>query len=566
MLTTLRIENLAIIERLELDVGRGLNVLTGETGAGKSIIVGALGLVLGARATTEAIRRGADRGQVEALFDVADRPGVAVALDEAGLPPADGELLVRRVLSRAGRSRVYINGSLATLQTLGAVLGPLVDVTSQHEQHSLLNPANHLALLDAYGGLFGDRDAVATDFAALRALRQERDRLVVDASERAARQDYLQFQVDEIDAAELASGEDETLRADRNRLRNAEELRQGAAEGEQALYEGENAVVSELGRVHALLARLADLDGEAAPLAARIDEARIELEDVTWELRAYREKVASDPQRLEELDERLELLRRLCRKHGPTVDAVLERREELATELGALTSSDERRDELADEIAAAETELLERARALSERRREAARQLERAVREGLTALAMESCRLRVSFGDTEPGAAALCEHGIDRVELLVATNVGEGFNPLARVASGGELSRILLAMKRCLTGSQPVSTHVFDEVDAGIGGAVAEAVGRLLGETAAQTQVLCITHQPQVACFGDQHFHVGKQEVDGRTRTTVRVLDTAERTEEVARMLGGSLTTKSRAHAQEMLREARAAAKRTNAP
>ena len=560
MLSTLRIENLAIIDHLELDFAPGLNVLTGETGAGKSIIVGALGLVLGARATTETIRRGADGGQVEAIFDVSRRPGLRQALEDAGLGGGGdedgGELLVRRVLSRTGRSRVYINGCLATLQTLAAVVGPAVDVTSQHEQHSLLHPANHLALLDRFGALGEEREAYSRDYRRLLALRRDRERLVTDETERALRQDYLRFQLDEIDGAELAPGEDETLRSDRNKLRNAEELRGSASAAEHMLYEDEEAIVTQLGRVHTLLARLADLDEDVAPLAARVDGARVELEDVTWELRSYRDGIEADPGRLAELDERFELVRRLCRKHGPTVDAVLERREDLAGELDAIRTADERRGALEAEIAAAERSLLEVARRLSERRREVARRLERSVREGLSALAMEQCRLRVSFGERPSGAAGLSEDGVDQVELLVETNAGEGFAPLARIASGGELSRILLAAKRALTGAHDVATHIFDEVDAGVGGTVAEAVGKLLSETAHHHQVLCVTHQPQVACFGERHFHVGKTERDGRTVTEVRTLEEGDRAEEVARMLGGSLTAKSRAHAEEMLRAA----------
>jgi DNA repair protein RecN (Recombination protein N) len=557
MLVTLVIENLAIIDQLEIEFGPGLNVLTGETGAGKSIIAGALGLVLGARAQTEVVRHGAEEGRVEALFDIGARPDVAAALAAAGLPAEGGELLIRRVVSRSGRSRVYVNGGLATLQTLTGIVGPLVDVSSQHEQYTLLDTSTHLALLDGFGGLDGDRADVAAAWRELSALRRDLAQLRADRGDRAARVDYLRFQHDEIDGARLQPDEDETLQQERNRLRNAGELRSTAGEALETLYERGGALVQELERVRARLSRLGDLDASVAPLAARVEAARIELEDVAFELRAYRDEVEADPSRLQEVEDRLHLIRALARKHGPRVADILTRREEIAAELRGLETADDRCEALEREIAEREAGLLARARRLSERRREAAGRLEKGVQGTLGALAMERCRLRVTFLDQPAGAEALSADGIDRLELRVMTNTGEGYKPLARIASGGELSRILLALKRALTDAGVVATYVFDEVDSGIGGAVAETVGRLLAETAARHQVLCITHLPQVASFAQRHFRVAKHEHDGRTVTSVRTLSDDARVEEIARMLGGAkLTEKTRAAAAEMIRTA----------
>ena len=564
MLTTLRIDNLAIIDRLELEFAPGLNVLTGETGAGKSIIVGALDLVLGARAASESVRHGADEGRVEALFDIGARQDVAEALDAAGIPTDGGEMLVRRVLSRAGRNRIYINGALATLQTLARATGPLVDLVGQHEQYGLLDAGTHQDILDAFGDPLASRAELGAGYRELAALRDELALLTREDVDRGAREDYLRFQLDEIDEAQLRPGEDGELRQEIVRLRNAEELRCSAAEVGDLLYEGRDAAVGRLERARGLLARLADIDASAAPLAERLEQARIEVEDIAYEARAYRDSIEADPRRLQEVDDRLDTIGRLARKHGATVTEMLARRDELAAELGSLSNASERRGEVESAVAAREAELLTSAQNLSGQRRAAAQRLEKAVHESLAALDMERCRVRVGFLERPPGVEALGPTGIDRVELRVATNVGEGYQPLARIASGGELSRILLALKRAFTRSASVATYVFDEIDAGIGGAVAETVGRLLAETAAGHQVLCITHLPQVASFGGHHFRVEKQEREGRTVTRVLTLDRAGREEEIARMLGGrEITKKTRAAAAEMIRLAERAAKAT---
>lgn len=558
MITTLRITNLAIIDELEVELGPGLNVLTGETGAGKSIIVGALGLVLGARASTEALREGADEGRVEAVFDLGARPDVAARLEQYDLPAAEErELLVRRVITRAGRNRIYVNGSLTTLQTLAELAGPLVDVSGQHEQFSLLNPANHLLMLDEFGDLLGTRGVVGRKFGELSALRAELDELTQRDADRAAREDFLRFQVDEIDTAELHLGEDAELDEERNRLRNAEALRADSAAAAELLYEGRGAVTEQLDRARALLGRLAEMDPTTTGLAGRLDSARIELEDVAFELRRYHEGIEADPGRLDAVETRLDQLSRLGRKYGGDVAAILERRDELAAELDGIEHASERRTKLTEQIAEQEKALVALAEKLSEKRRAVAAQLEKEVTEGLDALAMERAQLRVRFHDVPPGAAGLSATGIDRVELMFSPNVGEGTKPLSRVASGGELSRILLALKRALRRVRPVATYVFDEVDTGIGGAVAESVGRLIAETASHHQVLAITHLPQVACYADHPFRVVKEESAGRTVTRVRPLDEHARKEEVARMLAGmNVTDKSRAHAEEMIRQA----------
>ncbi len=407
MLTLLRIENLAIIERLELEFGQGLHALTGETGAGKSIIAGALGLVLGDRATSDSIRHGVDSGLVEALFNIKERPDVQDQLRSFGLPEADDELLVRRVLSRSGRSRVFINGSLATLQCLSSITGPLVDMSRQHEQYSLINPNNQLGILDAFAGLEVALESYAADYRVLLALRRELDNLQADESERERRRDYLSFQVEEIDSAELEPGEDRTLGESLQRQRHAQELCVTAAEVIELLYERRDSAAALISRAREKLTRLADLDQTMAPLAGRLEAARIEVEDISYELRSYGEGLTADPQRLAELEERHELLKGLIRKHGPSVDAVLARRQELASELASLETADERRDELSERIRDHETKVLAAAREISACRRRAAAKLEGNVQETLKALAMGRCRLRVAFQDGPTGPEAL---------------------------------------------------------------------------------------------------------------------------------------------------------------
>lgn len=559
MLATLRIRSFAIIDELEIELRPGLNVLSGETGAGKSIVVGALDLLLGARASADIVRQGASEAVVEGLFRLDDaRAREALAAMDLADPEDPGVLLVRRVVTRAGKNRIHANGNLATGAMLRDLTRHLVDLSSQHAQYALLDPAGHLEVLDRFAGLEAQRAAYAQDYEALRALEAERAALRRAERGRAEREDFLRFQHQELTEAALKPGEDDELEAERRRLANAERLRQGASTALDALEGGRSSVASGLVAAERALRDLVAMDGSLAGLRARVESARIDVEDVAFEVRRYSGAVDGDPGRLAAVDERLDLIRRLKRKYGATIDEILARMAEIGAELDRFESAEERLGELDRAIVKARGRAIQAGDALSTARREASVRLSHLVEDELVSLAMGRCRVRAAV---EPAGAtpeaSLGPAGMDAVELMVATNAGEPFKPLARSASGGELSRILLALKGVLLSSDPVPTSIFDEVDAGVGGAVAEILGRKLKRASVGRQVLCITHLPQVAAYADHHLRVEKRDVDGRTVTHVCPLDAEGRAEEIARMLGGvTITRRTQEHAHEMLRNA----------
>jgi DNA repair protein RecN (Recombination protein N) len=597
MLTTLRISGFAIVDALEVRFGPGLNVLTGETGAGKSILVNALHLVLGGRMSGEVLRDGADEAVVEAIFELPASHRVLARLGAAGLraapePAAAGaegcELLVRRVASRGGRGRAFVNGALCTVSMLEDALRGLVDVSGQHEHVSLLDPSTHLELLDAYAGLApqaaqeAERGPAAgavpgaapaggepplaryrAAHAALAALAREREALAADEGERARRADYLAFQLAELDRADPRPGELEALEDERRVLASAEKLREAARAAEALAYGEEGSASERVAQAARALAEAALLDRRLEPTLALLRSAAVELEEAGRELGRYADAVAGDPERLAAVEDRLELLRALARKHGGSLDAAVARRAEMRDELSRLRGGGERLAELQGELAAAGKAAAKLAREVSAARGEAARGFAAAVRAELEGLAMGRCRLEVALLPPETGipvdGARLGPDGAERAELLIAPNPGEPPRPLARIASGGELSRILLAVKRTLARKDPVATYVFDEVDAGIGGAVAEAMGRVLSEVARGRQVLCVTHLPQVAAFADRHHRVEKRVAGGRTHAGVVALETDEdRRREIARMMAGAtITDAALAHAGDLIAAAR---------
>jgi len=576
MLTCLRVRDFAIIDRLEVELGAGLNVVTGETGAGKSILVDALSLVLGARARPEVVRTGAESAEVEALFDLEGSPEIIARLEAAGIASAAetdgelGELVVRRVVQANGRTRAYVNGRLATASQLAEIAAGLADLSSQHEHHSLVDPATHLLYLDAFAQLEGERAQIAKAYEAYRDAQLALSGAAGAERGREEREDLLAFQIREI--AELAPepGEKDTLRAEREVLRHAERLARTAGGAEDALYGADGAVSELLARVAHDIADLGHLDAKLVPLAEGLADARARIEDIAQELGRYARGVSGDPERLVEVDERLDRLARLERKYGGTVEAVLAHAERAREELDVLQHHEAHIAALEAARDAAQHEARVVARRLSERRREAAVALGRAITEELSSVGMGGGQVLIavtplearSGGDArlelELDGARLSPTGVDRAELLIAPNRGEEPRPLRRIASGGELSRALLAIKRVLAGLRPAGLYVFDEVDAGVGGAVAEVIGRKLKDVARHHQVLCITHLPQIAVYADTHFRVSKEVIDERTRSAVTRLDASERREEIARMLGGlKITAKTRAAAAEMLREAR---------
>jgi DNA repair protein RecN (Recombination protein N) len=578
MLDTLRIRSFAIIDELEVRFEGGFNVLTGETGAGKSILVDALHLALGGRAQADSVRTGAEEAEVEALFRPRDPALSDARLAALGLPAAGPELLVRRTVQREGRSRAFVNGALATAAQLAAATRGLLDISGQHEHVGLLDAAAHLDLVDAHAQLLPLRARYEETFASLAEAERARAQLDSDESARAERADWLRYQLDEVEKTAPQPGEDEALSQERKLLTSAEKLRGGAEEAEELLRSGESAAAVAAGKAARRIEELAQIDPTLAPLAQSVRGAAAELDEAARTLGKYAARKGGDPRRLEEVDERLELLRKLARKHGGTLQAALARAGAMQQELAGLENHGE-------ELARREAEVRRRAaaaaqigRELSDKRRGAAAGFSRAVAAELSELGMAKSELSVRFssiaeggiafvpvpGDAEsPGAAArkgeavvLGPRGLESAELLLSPNPGEELRPLARIASGGELSRVLLAVKRVLVETDPVDAYLFDEVDAGIGGATADAVGRALAAVSRGRQVLCITHLPQIAAFAARHQVAEKEVARGRTQSRVALVEGEARLRELARLLSGHQTEAALVHARELLDKA----------
>jgi DNA repair protein RecN (Recombination protein N) len=546
MLLQLTVHNIVLLEKLVIELHGGFNVLTGETGAGKSMLVDALSLVLGGRSRPDMVRAGAREAEVEALFELAPGSRVGAKLEAAGVP-CDNELVIRRVVQAEGRSRAFVNGRMCTAAQLVEIAPELCDISSQHESVSLTDPASHLEYLDAFGKLDAARDALGAEVDTLGAIVKELE-LVRDAERgRAEREDFLAFQLQEIEELDPQVGEETELDHERGRLRHAEKLGQATRHAADRLYEGENAICDELARLAAEVDGGAAVDGSLAPLARAIESARAELADAARALDRYADGVESNPARLDEVEERLSRLQKLLRKHGPTTAELVAHRASVAREIEGLARSGDRAKELEDQRDRRLVEVSVSARALSKKRRDAAEKLADAIGRELTQLGMGRARVIVEVAPTSGGGdgallvdgARLTRAGVDRVEFLIAPNKGEDPRPLRRIASGGELSRSLLALKRVLAEKGPAGMYVFDEVDAGVGGAIAEVIGHSIADVARHRQVLCITHLPQIAALADAHFVVGKTEVKNRTVTTVARLKESERVDEIARMIGG---------------------------
>ena len=547
MLHTLTIDNVVLIEHQVLELGSGFNVLTGETGAGKSMVVDALDLVLGGRAQPQVVRTGEREAEVAALFEVESGSRVAAKLEAAGVP-CDGELVVRRVVQAEGRSRAFLNGKISTAAQLAELAPDLCDIASQHESVSLTDPATHLEYLDAFGKLDSLRDALGEKVAALGELVREITRVREAERDRAEREDFLAFQLKEIEELDPSPGEETDLESERARLRHAEKLQlatQGAAD---RLYEGEETVCDRLARVSSDLDAAAAIDQTLAPIARTVESARSELADAARALARYAENIESSPARLAEVDDRWFRLQKLLRKHGPTTHELLAHRDEVKKQLDQLAGASALLEELERKREVSLTAVAAEARTLSRKRRDAAANLADAIGRELAGLGMGRARVVVDVSavpNREAGelpavdGARLTTSGIDRVEFLIAPNKGEDPRPLRKIASGGELSRALLALKRVLAEKGPAGLYVFDEVDAGVSGAIAEVIGRAIADVARHRQVLCITHLPQIAALSDHHFVIDKAERKGRTTSTVKRLGDQERIEEIARMIGG---------------------------
>jgi len=554
MLTELHVRNFALIEKLDLEFGPGLNILTGETGAGKSILIDAINAILGERTRTDVIRSGTDRARVEGVFGTDDAPQVVARLAEEGLDEEDGALIMARELARTGQGAARVNGRRTTVTQLKEVGDGLVDLHGQHEHQTLLAVERHVDILDAWGGpdLLALRDEVAGLYRAWRDRQQELAALQMDERERARRVDLYAFQVEEINAAKPRPAEEEELTADRTRLAGAEKLASAASEAHDVLNGETGSAVEALGAAVRALRDGAKIDPNLEPMLESVESAFYTAQEAARDLSSYVESIEFNPERLNEVEERLDLLRRLKKKYGDTLEEVLAYRDRVAGELRALESADIRTEELSAEIDRLRGEMDRANERLREGRRKAADSLGRAMERELNDLAMEKTRLEVAVEPTEPTAK-----GADRVEFLISPNPGEPLKPLARIASGGELSRLMLALKSVVASADPVPVLIFDEIDSGVSGRQAGVIARKMRALARSSQVLCVTHTPQIAAAADHHYVIRKQVEGGRTLTHVDLVSEEARIEELARMLAGAEPTESaRAHARALIIEA----------
>jgi DNA repair protein RecN (Recombination protein N) len=551
MLIELRIENFAIIDRLQVRLRPGLNVLTGETGAGKSIIVGALSLLLGERASSEAVRAGAERAVVEGVFDIESRSDILELLGDHGLEAEDGLLILRREVALEGRNRAWVNGSASTASLVGALGTALVDLHGQHEHQALLRVDAQRDILDAFAGQTDLATEMRTAYQELAVANRRIEELEDRRREIEQRADFLRFQLQEIDNAELEEDEEQSLEEESRRLEHAEDLARLSEELHQALYESESAVAVVLGALRRQLDELVRIDPSEAPARELLETAYYNVEELGRRMADYTGRVEHDPHRLDRIQRRRDLIYRLKNKYGPTLDDVLETARAARAEIDLLEGSTFERKAMERDRDAAMASVTSAAGRLTDGRRAAADRLAREVMAVLPQLGLEGARFDVALAPLdEPGP-----HGAERVEFLVSVNVGFEPRSLSRVASGGELSRVMLALKTILARVDAVPTLVFDEIDAGIGGRVAVKVGAELRQVAAHHQVFAITHLPQIASRADHHLLVLKNEVGGMTRTALEEIDGDQRVRELARMLGGDPESEtSLDHARELLR------------
>jgi DNA repair protein RecN (Recombination protein N) len=566
MLIELNIRNFAIIDQLRLGFGPGFNILTGETGAGKSILVDAINLLLGSRASPEMIRTGQEEASVEAFFDLAEKDDLKI-LNRLDVNKSDG-LLIRRLIHRSGKSRAFLNGGSITLHMLEEIGEKLINIYGQHEHQHFLDPLRHIDILDHSGKLLLLRQAFQEVHTQWSRAAAELEELLNRQRQRSDRLELLAFQSQEISRVNLKPGEEEELVSERARLVHSEKLHSIASEGADVLY-GERGSIAE--RLKSTLQRLREglkIDPSLGLLATAVESALFQVEDVASSLRSYREKIHFDPGRLEMIESRLDEIHRLQRKYGPSLKEVFTYKEKIDQERKGLESLEEKIGELKNGTATLQAQALSSAKQLSQQRKRVARELGGKVEAELNTLGMNKVRFRVQV-ETEPPeewaghaegrdpSPRLNEKGMDRVQFLISPNLGEELKPLAKIASGGELSRIMLAMKRIFAEETWVKTLIFDEVDAGIGGAIAEVVGRKLKEISRQHQVFCITHLAQIASFADAHYKVSKRTQGGKTAVEVSCLNEEQRLQEVARMLAGlKITGKTLDHAREMIKDA----------
>jgi len=563
MLRELSIKNFAIIDDLSIRFSNGLTIFSGETGAGKSIIIDAVNLLLGGRAAPGLVRTGAETAELEAFFEINADSHAAHRMERHGYDAAEG-LLVRRVISRKDRHRAYINGRMATIQILNEITENLASISGQRAHQGLLKGEQHLLMLDRFGGLQPLRARVRTCFHEMEPLIEKLNNLRGDRGRQEEQRELLEFQKKEILAAAIAPGEDEELERERERLNHAQALQQTVFSGLDALYDGRGAVVERLTAVQKDIESASGKDSTLLPVTESIAMATLQIEDVVETLRKYLADLKSDPHRLEVVEERLDTLNRLKRKYGNRLNAVRSHLASIDQTLSGMDNISSRIKEIESRLAERRTRLGGLVKSLSDKRRQAAGRLSGKVVSELASLKISPAEYQVVLrtepanDNTDPyftvAGETVTDTGIDHATFFIAPNVGEALKPLAGIASGGELSRVVLALKAILAETDSVETVVFDEVDAGIGGGVAEVVGKKLAVLSGYHQIICITHLAQIARFGDHHFRVSKKVSGGRTRTTIRPLNDQERVKEIARMLGGETITRTTLdHAREML-------------
>jgi DNA repair protein RecN (Recombination protein N) len=556
MLSLLKIKRVALIDEVEIEFGRGLNLLTGETGSGKSIIVDSLGALTGDRISSDLIKEGEDSAQIEGLFCVERSKKLERTFDVAGVeiePGKEFEIIVRRDLSITGRNRVFVNNQLVTQSFLKTIGSYLVDIHGQGEQAALYDTSTHIDMLDEYASLGTVREKAAESFKNWSAVKADLGMLEKDEAEKLQMLDILRFQVNEIERANLQADEDAELEAEKHRLNNVEKLSKLSEDAFAFLYDNDSSTLATLDKAARDVEELGQFESTFREYAEAFANARATLEDIAYAVRDFRGRLEFSPERLTKIEDRLAEISRLKRKYGDSVEAVLEHLRESKERLENIETAEFREEELKKKLAALKTDYLKIAGELSEKRLAAARKFEKEVEQAFKAVALEKAKFDVRFDEGDP-ETRLSPKGVDRVEFYFSANPGESPKPLAKVASGGEASRLMLILKTAARSREREKTAVFDEIDVGIGGRVAEAVGLKLKELAKTQQVLCVTHQPQIASLADTHFVVNKAIAKNKTSIAVRELNPIERVEEIARMLAGEkISDTAREHAREML-------------
>ncbi len=561
MLSQLIISDFAIISHLEIEFRSGLNVISGETGAGKSIIINAVNLILGARASSDLIRSGASEARVEALFCQPDNEHLSEFMSENGIP-FNGEILIKRIVSKEGRNKITVNNSMINLQTLSAIGMMIISISGQHEHQVLLKPDNHLFLLDDLGNLNDIRNSLTELFNSYEYHRKKILQLEAEITARREKLELSLFQIKEIDNAQIRDNEDKELEEEKKRLKNAEQIKEIMTGSYFRIYEKEDSIISEISQCLKDIKIGSSYDTRLSSLVDTMESIKAELEDVSLRLADMKEDIIMDPEKLEQVEERIQLINSLKRKYGRELKDIQNFREILSQKVNDIDQLEKELKDLRIKLDILTRQLLKEAGILSEERKKVASEMKEAVELELNQLEMSGTRFEVKFynngfaGDEKESVLLnkIAPEGYDKIEFMISPNTGEDLKPLAKIASGGELSRIMLALKTILARKTSVETIIFDEVDAGIAGATAEKVGDKIQELSQYHQIICITHLPQIACKGMNHYLVKKCIKEGRAQTVISELNHDERINEIARLMGGRVVTdRAKAHAKEML-------------